>query len=162
QVVQPVFGVVRRELLNEGQSSRIRDVRRDLAPKGAVTHGCKATLQGGEDLLLCKIAELLSEALEISEDLVIDDADESEQFEQRILQRRGGEKQLWRVRQGLFQRVGDNVRGLVYVPEPVCFVHHHNVPGRVVDISRFVSGELVGANDDLPVRLERPELASLD
>jgi hypothetical protein len=61
-------------------------------------------------LLLCKVAELLPEALEIAEDLVIDDADEPEQFEQRVLQRRDGKKELRRVRRRLFQGVGDDVR----------------------------------------------------
>src|SRR5687767_11838470 len=102
--------------------------------------GCKSTLERCEDLLLCEVAELLAEALEISEDLVIDDADQAEELEQGVLQRRGGEKKLRRVRQGLFQSVGDNVRGLVDVTQPVCFVHHHDVPGRVVNVSRLVSG----------------------
>ena len=31
-----------------------------------------------------------------------------------------------------------------------------------MNVSRLVSGELVGADDDLIVQLERPELASLD
>jgi hypothetical protein len=50
-----------------------------------VTDGGETTLQGGEDLLLCEVAELLPEALEISEDLVIDDADQTEQLEQGVL-----------------------------------------------------------------------------
>ena len=77
-----------------------------------MTHGRKATLQGGKDLLLCKVAELLSEALEISEDLVIDDADETEQLEQRVLQRRCGEKNFGALARACFSVLARTFEGL--------------------------------------------------
>ncbi len=123
---------------------------------------CEPALQRGEHLLLGQVAELLAEALEVAEDLVVDDADQAEQLEERVLERRGREQELRRRRQGLLQRVGDDVGRLVDIAQPVRFVHHHQVPGRVVDVRRLVARELVRADDDVSVGLEGPELAGLD
>jgi hypothetical protein len=92
----------------------------------------------------------------------VDDADQAEELEQRILQRRGRKKDLGGVGQRQLERVGDDVRGLVDVAQPVGFFHHHDVPGRLMNVRGFVPGELIGADDDLPVGLKRPESAGLD
>jgi hypothetical protein len=122
----------------------------------------EAALQRGEHLLLREVAELLAEALEVAEHLIVDDAHQPEEFEERVLERRDGQQQLRRRRQGLLQRVRDDVRRLVDVAQPVRFVHHHEVPRGVVDVGCLVPRELVRADDDVPVSLEGAELAGLD
>ena len=108
---------------------------------------------------LAEVGELLAEALEIAEDVLVDEADEAEQFEQRVLQRRGGEQELVVAGQRLLQRVGDDVRGLVDVAQPVRFVDDHRSHGTCCDVGRLVPGELVGADDDLPSASKGRKLA---
>ncbi len=47
-----------------------------------------------EDLLLAEVRELLAEALQVAEGVLVDEADQAEQLEQRVLERRRGEQQL--------------------------------------------------------------------
>ena len=42
------------------------------------------------------------------------------------------------------------------------FVHHHQVPRRVMDVGRLVPRELVRADDDVVVGVEGAEVAGLD
>ena len=45
QVVEPVFGLVGRELLDQRQPPCVRDVRRHLAPQRAMAERCEPALQ---------------------------------------------------------------------------------------------------------------------
>ena len=102
--------------------------------------GLEAALQGLKDLLLAEIRKLLAEALEVAEGMLVNEADEAEQFEQRVLQGRGREQQLGTFLQRLLERVGDDVRGLVDIAEAVGFVNHHEVPSRVRDVGGLACG----------------------
>jgi len=50
-------------------------------------------------------------------------ADQPVQFQKRILQRCGGKEQFWCVLKRLLERVGDDVRRFIHVPQPVRFVN---------------------------------------
>ena len=53
----------------------------DLAPKRAVTHTAKARLQRIEHLGLAEIRKLFAKTLEVAKDVVVDEADQAEEFE---------------------------------------------------------------------------------
>jgi len=55
-------------------------------------------------LLLREIGKLFAEALEVAEGMLINEADEAEEFEQRVLQRRGRQQQLVFVGERLRQQ----------------------------------------------------------
>ena len=56
--------------------------------------GFRRALSVSKDLLLGQIGELLAKALEIAEGVLVDDADQTEEFQQRVLQRRRRQQQL--------------------------------------------------------------------
>ena len=56
--------------------------------------GLSRALRVLEDLLLVQVGELLAEALQVAEGVLVDEADQAEQLQQGVLQRRGGEQQL--------------------------------------------------------------------
>ena len=111
-------------------------------------------LERGEHLVLGETGELVAEAFEVAESVLVNEADEAEQFEQRILQRRGGEQELVLARQHCLQRVRDDVGRLVNIPEPVRFINHDQIPRHRGDVRGLVAGELVGADYD-GIALER-------
>ena len=94
QVVEPVFAFFRRELLHQRQALGVGDVGSDLPAQRAVADGLQPRLQRLEDLLLVQIGELLAEALQVAEGVLVDEADQAEELQQRVLQRRRGEQQL--------------------------------------------------------------------
>ena len=61
---------------------------------------CKAGFQCLEDVLIAQVAKLFAEALEIAESVLVDETHEAEEFEQRVLERRGRQQKLRRPCQG--------------------------------------------------------------
>ena len=57
-----------------------------------------------KNLLLREIGKLFAEALKVAEGMLINEADETKEFEQRVLQRRGREQQLVFVGERQLQR----------------------------------------------------------
>jgi hypothetical protein len=90
-----------------------------LPAQGAETDRVDPRLQavegGLEGGLVGDARELLPEARQVSEDTIIDEADQSEELQQGILQRRRGEQQLRGVTQGIAQGGGNDVGLLVDV-----------------------------------------------
>ena len=163
EVIELVLALVRIERLDHGMAFRERHVLRDLATQGAVANRFEPCLERIENLLLAEIGELIAETAEIAEGVIVDDADEAEEFEQGVLQRSGGEQELVAFLQGSLEHVGDDVRGLVNIPQPVGFVDHHEIPRSPMDIGGLVAGKLVGANDHrILLRLEGTETAHPD
>src|SRR5437867_3612502 len=85
----------------------------------------------------------------VSERWLVNKAHQAEKFEERVLQRRGCEQERWHVFERLLERVGDDVRGLIDVAQPMCLINHHQVPRRVVNVGSLLARKLVGANDNL-------------
>ena len=160
-MIEAVFAFLRRELLHQWQALRVLDVRQHLPTERAVADGLEPRLERLEYLFLAEIGELLAETLQVAKCMLVDEAHEAEQFQQRVLERRRGEKQLVLACQRQLERVGDDVRRLVNIAQPVGFVDHHEVPGQGVDVARLALREMVGADNDLG-RLERAELALSD
>jgi len=73
----------------------------------------------------------------------------------------GGEKQFRRVLERLLQRIGDDVGWFVHVPQPVCFINHHEVPVHGANICSFTACELVRADNDV-LGMEGMAIALLD
>ncbi len=161
QMVEPVFGIFRSELLHQGQALGVGNVGRDLASQRTVADGLEAGFEHLESLLLFQVGELLAEALEVAEGMLVDEAHQAEQLQQGVLQRRRGEQQFVPAGQGLLERIGDDVRRLVDVAEAVRFVNHHQIPRHGLDVAGLALGELVGANNDLGC-LEGADLALAD
>ncbi len=63
----------------------------DLPSQGAMAHGLKPSLQSLENLFVCKGSALLAKAPAIAKGMFVDEAHQTEKFQQRVLQRRGGE-----------------------------------------------------------------------
>lgn len=72
--------------------------------------------------------ELIAEAGEITEHPVVDNTDQTEEFEQRVLQRCCREQQFWRIVQSIAQGTGDNIAGLINVTQAVGLIDHHQIP----------------------------------
>ena len=136
----------------------VGNVLQDLLAQGTVAERSQASLQGVENLLLTQVGELFTEALEVAEGVFVDEANQAEQFEERVLERGGGEEQFGHSGQRPLEHVGDDVARLVHVAQPVRFVDDDEIPVNPGDVGSLRPGELVGAKDDAAVRLERPEL----
>ena len=77
--------------------------------------------QRRENFILRQIRKLFPKTFQVAEGVFVNEADEAEQFEQRILQRGGREQQFIFASERKFQRVGNDVGRLVNIPEPVRF-----------------------------------------
>lgn len=161
QMVQPVFALRRRKRLHDRQPFRVAHIRQHLAAQRALTERSQAGFQPVERRLVVEIGELLLETFEVAEDAVIHDADQSIEFEQRVLQGRSGKEELGRVFEGLLQGIGDDVGRFVDVSQPVGFVDHDKVPTHETDLRRLATCELVGADDDLAA-FERADISLPD
>ena len=62
---------------------------------------------------------LAAETLDVSKDVLVNDADQPEEFEERVLKRRCSQKKLIEWGKGAFDRVPDLVCRLVDVAEPM-------------------------------------------
>ena len=94
--------------------------------------------------------------------MFVDEADEAEQFEERVLKWGGREQQFVFLGERLLQNVGDDIGRLVNIPQAVGFVDDDEIPRGVGDIGCLVAGELVGTDDEGVVYLERAEAAGTD
>ena len=127
-----------------------------------MANGFQPGFEGVKHLILGQIGKLFAEAFQVAKRVFINEADQAKQFEQGILQGRGGQQELVFVCQSHFQRVGDDIGRLVNVAQPVGFIHDDEIPRRVGYIRGFVAGELVGANDNGIIGLKRAEIANFD
>ena len=160
-MVEPVFAFLRREFFHQRQALGVGDVSRDLPAQGAMADGLEARLERLEYLLLIQIGELLAEAFQVAEGVFVYETHQTEQFQQGILQGRRREQQLVLAGQCQFEGVGDDVRRLVDVAQPVRFVDHHQVPRHGLNVAGLALGELIGTDDDFR-HFKRTELALPD
>lgn len=109
QRVEPIFTFFRGEFFHERESFSERDVSGHLTAQRAMADRFETVLERLKNLLLIQIGELLAEALEIAEGVLVDEANESEQFKQRILERRRSQQQLVPLGERQLERVGDDV-----------------------------------------------------
>jgi hypothetical protein len=79
--------------------------------------------------------------------VLLQSADEPEEFHQRVLERSGGQEDLGLTGHCPFDRAGDLVTGLVDVPQAMCLVDDHEVPRHGPDGVRLGTSEVVGADD---------------
>ena len=110
----------------------------------AFADGGQPFAQCTEGLIAAIGGELGAEAVEVAEDAVVDDADEAIELHQRVLQGRGREQHLRvDVRHCLFERLGDDVAGLVDVTQAMSFIENDQVPCNLPDIAGLGLGELI-------------------
>ncbi len=128
EFVELVFAFFRGEFFKQGQPVGVRNVGCDLPAQCAVANRLQTRLESSENLVLSQVGELLTETLEIAEGVLVDDAGETEEFEQRILQRRGREKKLVAPLQRQLEGVRDDVRRLVNVAQSMRFIDDHQDP----------------------------------
>src|SRR5262249_26046993 len=108
----------------------------------------KTFLQLGKVSVITEPGEAATVALQIAESEVVDDADESVEFQERVLERRRREQDLWKGSDGLFDRDRDLARVLVDVAEAVRLVDDHEVPSGLPKIGFLGPRELIRAEDD--------------
>ena len=80
--------------------------------------------------------------------MLVNDADQAEEFEKRVLEWRSGQEQLVEWRKSTFDRISDFVCGLVDIAEPMRFVDNDKVPFRLLNVGLLRTRELVRADDD--------------
>ena len=85
----------------------------------------QAIPQNLKHALLAEVRKLLAEAPEIAEGVLVDKADETEQFQERILKGRRSQQQFLLLRERLLQRIRDDVGWLVNVAEPMGLIDDH-------------------------------------
>ena len=88
-----------------------------LPTQSSVAKRFQPFLENMEHAILGEIAKLLAEALEIGERVFVDEAHETKQLQQRILERRCRQEQFLLLRERLLQRIGDDIGWLVDVPK---------------------------------------------
>ena len=86
--------------------------------------------------------------------MLVEEAHQPIEFEQRVLQRRSGEKDLWATADRVLDGPGDLTVRLVHVPQAVGLVHDHEIPRDGTDGFRSGSREVVGAHNDGVVAIE--------
>ena len=110
EVVEPVFALFRRELLHERKPLGVGDVRGDLPAQRAVADRLRAAPSASRTPAPeSRLANCSRKLLQVAEGVLVDEADEAEQLQQRVLQRRRGEQQLVLAGQRQLERVGDDV-----------------------------------------------------
>ena len=94
------------------------------------------------------VHELLAEGSFVAEQVLVDQRRQAVQLHQRVLQRRGGEQQLFAALQRALERLPGAVAGAVRVAQLVRFVDDHHVPGHGTQLGFQFGGELVGHDHD--------------
>jgi hypothetical protein len=148
-VVELLFIRRGEEVLCDGNAARKTDVLLDLLSQCAFAERLQTIPQYNIPMqLVVSLDVLKAERFGVAEHLRVDDADQSVEFHQAVLERgRGQEELMTRL-----QRFGDCSRRLVctfqYVTEPVGFVDDHQIPGnrRYRILAGF--GELIRTEDD--------------
>ena len=148
QIIQARLVRARRELTQQWNAPGVLDVGLDLAAQGAFADRADAVLQLFKAARLAQITELLAKAVEVAEHAIVDEAHQSVEFQECVLQGCGCEEHLARMGKRIAQSARRLVVGLVDVAQSVCLVHHHQIPGHRTDGVRFAGRKLVRANDD--------------
>jgi hypothetical protein len=148
QVVKPIFTFCRCEFFKDRQTLGVFDIGHHLAAQGAVAHGFNTSLKGIEHLRLVEVGELLPEAFQVAEGVLIDEAHQSEELQEGILQRGRRQQQFVLTGKRDFQCIGDNVGRLVDIAQPMGFVDDHQIPGNCFDIIRLALGKMIGTDGD--------------
>ncbi len=149
ELIETVFAFFRGELFHQREALGVGDIGRDLTAQGAMANGFEPRLQRLENLFLIEIGKLFAEALRVAKHVLVDEADQTKQFQQGVLQRRGGKQKLVAAGQCHLQGIGDDVAGLVDVAKPMCFVDDDQIPRYGVYIGCLAAGKLIRADDDL-------------
>ena len=84
----------------------------------------------------------------VAEKVLVDQCGQAVQFHQRVLQRRGGEQQLFAALQRALERLPGAVAGAVRIAQLVRFVDDHHIPGHGTQLGFQFGGELVGHDHD--------------
>ncbi len=129
EIVKLVLAILGGEFLDDRIAARIGDVSGDLAPQRPMTDRLQPLTQEIEDPVGCGVRELLTEALEIAECIFVDETDEAEELQKRILQRRRGEKQFLFLGERLLEGVRDDIRRLVDIAKAVGLIDDDEIPG---------------------------------
>jgi hypothetical protein len=82
-----------------------------------------------------------------AEDLLVEEGHQSEELQQLVLQRRGGEEQLRPLAKRVPEGPGDLAPRPVRVPQPMGLVDDHQVPGKLPDLLGAARGEGVAGDD---------------
>src|ERR1043165_2576775 len=144
------------ELLCQWHALREPDVFKDLFAEGSAAECGEPTFQFDIAAHVVGPAEeLLTKRDEGAEDGRVDDGDEAVELEERVLKRRRGEEN----RGCSLDRADDRVRHLVLrlfdVSKTMRFVDHDEIPRRGPFLFRLRRSEVVRAEDDAILDLER-------
>jgi len=160
QGIQPLFVVVGDELLDQSVAVCVADIRQDLPAESALANRPDALPKRPVVVWRVHPRKLAAKALQITESVFVDDADETVELEQRVLQGCGSKKRLLPIRESRLDGVRDFIACLVDIPQTMSFINDNEIPRRLPDIGIFGSSELVGAENDLGL-VERIEVATL-
>ena len=94
QVVEPLLLGRGHELLHQGVAVRVLDVFQHLLAQGPLADWLEPLLQVVEVVVVAQAREAGAVALQVAEGEVVDDAHQAVEFQQRVLQRRGGQQHL--------------------------------------------------------------------
>lgn len=161
-LVEPLLLVRGKEVPGDWNALGEADVFEHLPAQCSVAERCEASAQVEvAQVLVVGSKELVAEGWLVAEYVLVDEADDPEQLHEAVLERRRGQQQLGRRTERVPQRARHLVAGLVDVAQPVRLVDHDEIPRHPSDLLGLVRGEVVGANDDVVVDLERVRRAGL-
>ena len=160
-VVEPLLLGRGHEFLHQGMAVRVLDVFQHLLAQGPFADWLEPLLQVLEVVVVAQPGEAGAVGLQVAEGKIVDDAHQAVEFQERVLQRRGGQEHLAERGHALLDGVGDLVRGLVHVAEPVGFVDDHQIPACLADVRLHLPDEMVRTDND-GVLLEGIEVAGPD
>ena len=161
EVIESLFRRRRIEFLRDGDAIGIFDVFQDLTTQGSFADGLQTLFKIVEIIHVGQSCEPALEAFQISEGVIVDDADQTIKLQEGILQRRSRQEQLRRVGDGGFDGVGDLVGIFIDVPQSVRLVNDHEIPLNLPDIGVLGPGKLIGTQDDFFLH-KRVQVALLD
>ncbi len=161
-IVEPLFLARRREVLRDRDALGVADVLGYLPPQCLLADRSEPPLQLVEVTRIQRPLHVTSaECRQAAEDVLIEEADEAIQFEQRVLKRRRREKHLGVALHRVFYCAGDLVPGFVDVAKSVRFVDDDQVPVDRTDSRTASPSELVGTDHSRSIVLERVRRAGL-
>ena len=135
------------ERAGEQAALGVFDILKDLAAEHAVAEGGKPLSQGSQ--VAAGVCELGAEGWEVAEEAIIDQGGQAVEFDERVLERGGGEEDFLAAFGGAPDRLTEAVALAVAVPELVGLIHHDEVPRNRLDHPGHAGGVVIRADNDL-------------
>jgi len=154
-----LFFRCRYELLYQGVAVGVFDVLQHLLTQRTFAERLQTLFQFVEVRCVPQACEAGSVGFQIPKGIVINDAHQAIECQERVLEWRSGQQHLGEGGHCLLDGVGDLTRGLIDVAQAMGFVDYHQIPRGLLQVRLFLARKLVRAEYD-SLLLKRVEITS--